>query len=242
MSYPHPNLNLTNPKKGYTHFVVYAEPQIGVAGAAWNATISIEGNTPYVREWLSGLQRCEPNPLHTMLVDNQEIPTLFHPCVDEDTNSPSAVAGVGCICRRTWCDPTFGLPVVGRHHRTRSGDFDRWTYTTYAPLDLRPDDVLACVVIDRGNLFWARTTTDMLVFLPQLGKRGYNAGPFAGDGGAAAFAAYLQQLIDTEGQDTAAHHHRYDDPDPRILAWVRSTAAAESPELTLKDLKAIQRG
>lgn len=135
MSFTHPDLNLTDPTKGYAHFVLYAEARIGVAGAAWNATVSIERQSPYAREWLDRLVRCDPNPLHTTLVGNQAIPKLFHPCVDDD--SPSAVSGMGCVCRRTWYDPKFDLPV-GKHYRSVSGGTDHWTYTTYAPLDLRP--------------------------------------------------------------------------------------------------------
>ncbi|MEU9837289.1 hypothetical protein AB0D67_37630 [Streptosporangium sp. NPDC048047] len=240
MNAMHPDLNLTDPRKGYTHFVLYTEPSIGIAGAAWNATLSIERHSPYVQEWLSRLERCEPNPLHATLVDNQEIPKLFHRCVDEDKDSPSAIKGVGCTCRRTWYDMEFGLPVVGRHFRGSGGVNDRWTYTTYTPLDLRPSDVFSSVVIDHG-LFWVRTAAGVLSFLPQRERRGYGAGPDSGTGGSTAFAAYLQQLVDSDGRNTAASVHPSDDLDPRIHAWVRSEAAGQRQELTLRDLEAICR-
>ncbi|MBK3645692.1 hypothetical protein [Streptomyces sp. MBT33] len=238
MTYQHPDLNLTDPTKGFAHFVLYTEPRIGAVGAAWNATVSIERPTPYVEEWVGRLERCEPNALHTTLVDPQEIPRLFHPCVDEDKASPSAVSGDGCTCRRTWVDPEFGLPVVGEHFRTVGGSSDRWTYTTYAPLDLRPDDAVESVIVDRGGLFWARTTEGVLSVLPMLESSGYGAGPTAGAGGASAFAGYLQQLLDTSGHDAAARGRASERHDPRILAWVRSDAARRA-ELTMTDLELL---
>lgn len=216
-----PELNLTDPGRGYVHFVLYAEPRISAAGAAWNATVTIEASTPYVHEWVERLQRCQPNALHTTFVDSQEIPRLFHPCVDEDTASPAA-QGERCYCLRTWTDPEYGLPVVGRHHRGIGGD--RWTYLTYAPLALRPDDVVASVITDRGDLFWARTTTGVLAVLPMLEAHAYGAGPAAGTGGAGAFAAYLQQLAASQGRDTAAHGR--DTDSPALLNWARSPNAS----------------
>lgn len=242
MTLPRQDLNLTDPAKGYTHFVLYTEPQLGAVGAAWNATISIERQSPYSREWLDRLQRCEPNSLHATLVESQRIPDLFHPCVDENTDSPSAVGGTGCVCRRTWYDPQFGLPVVGEHFRTRGGDTDRWTYRTYAPLDLRPDDVFASVVIDRtSGQFWIRTAAGTLSLLPEYVTRGYDVGRTGS--GPGAFAEYLHKLVASDGLDTAASTPPLGwDVDPRLLAWVTSPDANRDQELTLEDLKAIQRG
>ncbi|GAA2417535.1 hypothetical protein GCM10010404_90120 [Nonomuraea africana] len=242
MSFTHPDLNLTDPTKGYAHFVLYTEARIGVAGAAWNATVSIERQSPYAREWLDRLVRCEPNPLHTTLVDNQAIPKLFHPCVDDDKNSPSAVEGSGCICHRTWYDPEFGLPVVGEHYRTVGGDTDRWTYTTYAPLDLRPRDAFAYLVIDRtSGLFWIRTTAGTLSLLPEHHSCGYDVGRTGG--GPCAFAEYLHKLVASDGADTAIGGLPHgQSADPQILAWVTSTDAKRTQELTMEDLKTIQRG
>jgi len=119
-------------------------------------------------------------------VESQRIPSLFDPCVDEDPASPSAVGGTGCVCRRAWSDPEFGLPVVGEHFRTRGGATDRWTFRTYAPLDLRPDDVFASVIIDRtSGLFWIRTAAGTLSLLPESVSRGYPGdaeGPQTADG------------------------------------------------------------
>ncbi|MFC5188003.1 hypothetical protein [Actinomadura harenae] len=236
------DLNLTDPTKGYFHFVLYAEPQNGAAGAAWNATISIERPSMYSREWMNRLQRCEPDTLHTTLVHPQKMPSLFQPCVDEDPDSPSALMGSGCTCRRTWTDPLFGLPVVGEHYRTVGGQIDQWTYFTYAPLDLRPDDVLSAVVIDRDSgLFWARTSTGDLALLPMSNSQGYDVGRRGG--GPGYFAEYLHQVVASNGRDTAIARQPYNpDVDPNLLAWVSSPHSNRTQELTLPDLKAIQRG
>ncbi len=63
--------------------------------------------------------RCEPNAMHCTLVEQRKIPALFHPCAEEDKDSPSAIRGSGCVCRRTFYDIEFVLPVVGAHSRTR---------------------------------------------------------------------------------------------------------------------------
>ncbi|MEV1173931.1 hypothetical protein [Nonomuraea sp. NPDC049784] len=241
MSFTPADLNLTDPTKGYAHFVLYAEAQIGAVGAAWNGTASIERHSRYVREWRDRLVPCEPNPLHTTLVHHRDIPRLFDPCVDDDKDSPAAVSGSGCVCRKTWYDPEFGLPVVGEHYRTDGAQIDEWTYTTYAPLDLRPRDVFASLIIDRvSGLFWIRTTTGMLSLLPERVSRGYEVG-YKG-GGPTAFAEYLHKLLASGGRDTAAGDlPKGQNADPQILAWVSSQDAARTQELTLDQLKAIQR-
>ncbi|MFI1839462.1 hypothetical protein [Streptomyces olivaceoviridis] len=87
-----------------------------------NAVLDIEAQqavTPHFQEWLGRLVRCEPNALHCTLVGSKEIPVLFHPCVTEDPSSPLASNGSGCMCRRTFYDPEYGLPVVGQHFKQR---------------------------------------------------------------------------------------------------------------------------
>ena len=112
---------------------------------------------------------------------------------------------------------------------------------TYTPLDFRPRDTFGSLIIDGGLLFWARTADGVLTLLPQESGRGYGVG--YGGGGPHELAQYIQKLIDTDGQDTAANASRYDDRvDPQILAWVSSKDADRTHELTLEDLKAIQRG
>lgn len=242
MSYRPRDLNLAyEPAKGWAHFVLYTEPRHGVAYGALNGTASIEQVTPYVREWLGRLQRCEPNALHTTLVPADKIPDLFHPCVYDDKDSPSAVGGSGCVCHQTFLDPEFGLPVVAEHYRTVSGNIDSWKYLTYTPLDLRPQDSFASLAL-AGDQFWARTTGGLLVLLPEEHGHGYGVG-YSG-GGPYELAGYISRLVESGGKDTAADSLRRssDAPDPRILAWVSSQAAKRPQELTLEGLKRIQQG
>ncbi|WP_331729606.1 hypothetical protein [Streptomyces platensis] len=241
--YTHSELNLTDPTKGYTQFVLYTEPRLGVACASLNATVTIRRQTPYGQEWRDRLQRCVPSAMHATLVDSMMIPKLFEPCVDEDTDNSSAVRRSSCACYRTWYDPEFGLPVVGEHYRTVSGDIDDWTYTTYTPLDLRPDDVFASLIIDGENgLFWARTADGTLSFLPQEQGRGYGFGRTGG--GPTDLADYLTKLLASDGKDTAAGGPPYSirTVDQQILAWVESKPDARHLELTFEELRAIQRG
>ena len=115
MTYMHRDLNLTNPGKGFAHFVLYTELNNGLVTNALNATASFEKQTSRVREWLDRLQRCEPNALHATLVRTTDMPKLFHPCVYQDDNSPAGVGGSGCTCFQTYYDPEFCLPVVADH-------------------------------------------------------------------------------------------------------------------------------
>lgn len=243
MSYKHRELQITyTPGKGWYNFVLYVEPKLGFASTSLNAAFSLERPTACVDEWRGRLQRCEPNALHTTLVESRTIPDLFHPCVDEDPDSPSAIGGKGCVCYQTWYDPEFGLPVVAHHHRTVRGRTDQWKYLTYAPLELRPDDTFASFVIDHGY-FWIRTTEGVLSILPQKEGRGYGMG--YGGGGPYELARYLQKLIDSDGQDTAAGSGSpaaVSQPDRRLVEWVTSDDVAWSQELTLKDLKKIRHG
>jgi hypothetical protein len=241
LPYQPPELNLTDPTKNFLHFVIYTEPSLSIASNSLNADISIEPvqtQSRYFQEWLSRLVRCEPNALHCTLVEQQKIPALFHPCVEDDKASPSAVGGSGCVCRRTFYDPEFGLPVVGEHFKhVGTGGLDQWTYQTYAPLDLRPHDTFSSFITERG-LFWARTEKGALSILPQQNSRGYNIG-YSG-GGPHALAGYLTQLADSDGQNTAAGAE-YNQAHPAILAWTQSEAADRGVnELTLRDLKAMR--
>ncbi len=240
MSYQPPGLNLTDPTKGYLHFGVYTEPRLSIATTSLNADVSIEDLTPHVQEWLGRLVRCEPNALHCTLVGPKKMSALFHPCVKEDRNSPSAISGSGCVCRRALYDPEFGLPVVAEHFKhVGEGGTDRWTYQTYAPLDLRPGDAFDRFIISRG-LFWVRTEKGLLSILPQRHGLGYNVG-YSG-GGPHALAAYLSQVATTNGENTAAGTP-YEKAHPAILAWTQSSAAERGTnELTLHTLQAMQQG
>ncbi|MFJ6686713.1 hypothetical protein [Streptomyces werraensis] len=239
MTYDARNLNLTDPTTGYLHFIVYTEPRLSIASNSLNADVSIERQTPLVQEWLARLVRCKPNALHCTLIEQQKIPTLFHPCVEEDKASPSAIAGSGCVCRQTFYDPEFGLPVVGQHFKhVGEGGTDRWTYQTYAPLALRPGDTFSRFIVS-GGLFWVRTEKGILSILPHQNAHGYNVG-YSG-GGPHALAAYLTQVAATNGKNTAAGTP-YEKAHRAILAWTQSSAADRGTnELTLNDLKAMQR-
>ncbi|MGW2183978.1 hypothetical protein ACWCXX_39620 [Streptomyces sp. NPDC001732] len=242
MPYEARDLNLTDPTKGYLNFVLYTEPQRGAVTSSLNAVLDIEAQqtvTPHFQEWLGRLVRCEPNAMHCTLVGSTYIPTLFHPCVTEDPSSPSAISGSGCMCLRTFYDPEYGLPVVGKHSKHRGeGGTDQWSYTTYAPLELRPDDVFSRFHTGRG-LFWARTDKGVLSFLPQRNGLGYEIG--YNGGGPHALAAYLTQVATTDGQHTTAGA-QYEDAHPAIVAWTQSKAADRGTnELSLSDLKAMMQ-
>lgn len=240
MTYEARDLNLTDPTKSYLHFVLYTQAQNGTASSTLNAELKIEAPqtvTPHFQEWLGRLVRCEPNAMHCTLVEPTKIPTLFHPCVTEDKNSPSAINGSGCVCRRTFYDPEFGLPVVGEHFKhTGTGGTDQWSYRTYAPLELRPDDIFSRFHTGR-SLFWARTDKGDLSILPQHHGVGYEIG--YNGGGPHALAAYLTQIARNDGGTTPAGT-RYEEAHPAILAWTQSKAAERGTnELSLGDLQAM---
>lgn len=240
MTFEPRDLNLTDPEKGYLHFVLYTEARLGIASSSLNAELDIEASqtvTPHFQEWLSRLERCEPNAMHCTLVAPAKIPSLFHPCVTEDQNSPAAISGSGCTCRRAFYDPQFGLPVVGEHFKhVGTGGTDQWSYKTYAPLELRPDDIFSSFITGRG-LFWARTDKGDLSILPQKHALGYNIG-YSG-GGPHALAAYLTQIARNNGGTTPAGTP-YEDAHPAIVAWTQSSAADRGTnELSLSDLQAM---
>jgi hypothetical protein len=81
--------------------------------------------------------------------------------------------------------------------------------------------------------------TGALSILPQKHAIGYNIG-YSG-GGPHALAAYLTQVADSDGQNTAAGTE-YEVAHPAILAWTQSQAVdRDANELTLDDLKAMQQ-
>jgi len=228
------------PDQEWAHFVLYTEPGSGIVSSAFNDMLRVDGDSPYAREWRDRLQQVEPNPLHTLLLpDKRKMPALFHPCVYEDENSPSAVGKSGCVCFQSWYDPEFGMPVVADHYRTVGGRIENWTHRTYAPLDLRRDDVFDSLIIDGGRNFWIRTTDGLLSFLPQHRMHPYNIG--YGGGGPGELARYIQKLIDTNGEDTSANTgFGGREVHPGILAWVSSEDSTHSRELTLDDLRALR--
>ncbi|MEV5567917.1 hypothetical protein AB0L54_34440 [Streptomyces sp. NPDC052196] len=236
------DLNLTDPTNGFMHFVLCTEPPLGIASSSLNAELAIDAQqavTPHFQEWLSRLVRCEPNAMHCTLVESTNIPALFRPCVTEDPSSQSAIAGSGCVCRRTFYDLEFGLPVVGKHFKhSGTGGTDQWSYKTFAPIALRPGDTFSRFHTGR-SLFWARTEKGDLSILPQREGQGYGLG--YGGGGPHALAAYLTQLAETDGQNTAvAASYAREDAHPAILNWTQSSATDRNTnELSLSDLKAM---
>ncbi|MFF7251186.1 hypothetical protein ACFZBU_45895 [Embleya sp. NPDC008237] len=241
MRYQPHDLTLTyEPARRMVHFVLYADPTRGIVTNALNAEIYIHSPTRHVEEWARRLERCEPNPLHAAILDNRSMPELFRRCVEEDGDDPTALAtGSACSCYRTLYDPEFGLPVVAKHRRVDAASADKWSYQTYAPLELRPQDTFAALVVDRGEYFWIRTTDGLLSFLPQGPSRGYGVG-YSG-GGPAELALYIDRLIDSDGRDTAVHPTPHNwDTHPNVDAWTSSTAATRTQELTLDDLRALR--
>ncbi|MFG2395172.1 hypothetical protein ACGFYF_40880 [Streptomyces lavendulae] len=239
MSYEAHDLNLNDPTQGYLNFVLYTEVRFGVASSALNAEVFFEANqtqTHHFQEWLSRLVPCEPNAMHCTLVPTVDIPTLFRPSVIEDRNSPTAPES-RCTCRRAFYDPEFGLPVVGEHFRhVDTSGTDKWSYQTYAPLELRPDDTFSRFHTDR-RLFWARTEKGNLSILPQRHPLTYNIG--YNGGGPRALAAYLTQLATTNGQNTTAGAP-FEIAHPAIVAWTQSKATERGTnELSLSDLQAM---
>ncbi|WP_331731574.1 hypothetical protein [Kitasatospora sp. NBC_01300] len=246
------DLTLTyDPNKTWAHFLLYTEPERGIIGASLNATVKIERTSAYVQEWEQRLRRCTPNPLHTTMVDNKDIPALFHPCVEEDKESPSAVDGTGCTCYRTSLDPATGMPVVSWHYRTSTGDspasilpwktdsdtpIDRWTHHTYAPLGLRDTETCTSLIIDRrSGHFWLRSDHGTLYLLPERNGHGHG---LEGASGRGALADFIQQLVESEGQDTSVAAPRKRTPTaPGIEAFLQSPEARRTQELSLTDLR-----
>ncbi|MFJ5926558.1 hypothetical protein ACIQF6_28545 [Kitasatospora sp. NPDC092948] len=241
MSYTQHDLKATydpQDRSSWADFVLYTEPGSDVVTTGLHFDTRIEHTSPYVQEWVRRLRRSTPNALHALLVANQEMPRLFDTCATENPESSSVVGGAGCTCLRTLTDPQFGTPVVAEHYRTASGSTDRWAYETLSPINLRDGESVVVLVIDRGT-FWARTSRDVLCLLPQRRANGYNVG-YSG-GGPWALAAYLQQLVDSDGKDTAALRPGGGSPGRGLLEFTTGESDARSQELTLDQLKAIAR-
>jgi hypothetical protein len=242
MAYQHDDdLHLTyDSRRGYWHFVLYIEPPAG-AGSAINASQSFKKSTSsYAGEWLSRLIQCEADALHVSLVRPHDAPKLWDPCVYEDHKSPSAVAGSGCLCWKTFRDSVTLLPAVAHHYRTASGDIDEWTYFTYAPLSLPDSDRLDRLVIDReADMFWVRTDRGTLHILPEKQGAGYGTG--YGGGGPSELARMIEKIIKSDGYDVSAGTE-HKPSGAKVYSWTRSVAADRTQELTLDQLKLLDRG
>ncbi|MEW1912544.1 hypothetical protein AB0442_29605 [Kitasatospora sp. NPDC085895] len=130
--------------------------------------------------------------------------------------------------------------MVAHHYRTVTGNIENWKRTTYAPYALREGESFASLIVDRGDLFWIRTQAGLLSLLPERSGSGYGIG--YGGGGPTQLASYIQQLLDTDGHNTTAQPG-WGNVDKPILDWAGDRANKSlTQELTLHDLRRIQRG
>jgi hypothetical protein len=239
MSYQHDrDLNMTySPDRGYFHFVLYIEPP-ATPGSAINASQIVEASTSrYAAEWRDRLISCDPDALHVSLVTKDEAPNLWHPCVYDDPNSPSAIAGEGCVCWQTFQDPVTLLPVVADHYRTVSGNSERWRHFTYAPLSLRDGERLDKLIIDReADMFWVRTDRGTLHILPEKQGAGYGTG-YSG-GGPSELTGLIEKIVKSDGYDVTPGIPN-GVSNQKVFSWVSSGSADRTQELTLADLKVL---
>jgi hypothetical protein len=234
------DLHLTHsPSRGYWHFVLCIEPAVGPFSAI-NASVIIEDSASrYAAEWIGRLTQCDPDALHVARVGKDDAPRLWHPCVYEDPDSPSAVARDGCVCWQTFRDPLTWLPVAANHYRTVSGNIETWRRYTYAPIALPDGERLSRLIIDsEGGTFWVRSARGDLYILPQKQGAGYGVG--YGGGGPVELARMIEKIVESDGYDVAAGTPR-GMPSKRVLSWVSSKAADRTQELTLDQLQTLYR-
>jgi len=228
------------PSSGPWHFVLSVESH-GPSAAAFNASLIIEGSTsPHVAEWLDRLVRCDPDALHVARVGSSDAPKLWHPCVRDDPESPSAIGGDGCVCRQTFRDPVTLLPVVAHHFRTVGGEIEEWRYLTYAPLALPEGERLSALVVDReATLFWVRTARGTLHLLPEDARSGgYGVGHRGA--GTTDLAHLVQRIVTSGGRDVSAGKTR-DPLNEKVYSWVTSRAADRTREIPLSRLEHLCR-
>ncbi|WP_405113469.1 hypothetical protein OG559_06595 [Micromonospora sp. NBC_01405] len=241
MTYEHGrDLHLTyDPGRGYWHFVLYIEPPIG-PGSGLNSGKVIETCTSrYAAEWINRLTPCDPDALHVALVGKADAPSLWHACVYDDPDSPSAVARDGCVCWRTFHDPVTWLPVAANHYRTVSGNHENWRHHTFTPLALPEKERLERLIIDHeAHTIWVRTDQGTLHFLPEARGVGYSVG-YKG-GGPAELARMIEKIVKSDGHEVTAGTSR-GAPNEKVLSWVSSKAADRTQELRLDHLKLLCR-
>ncbi len=235
---PRREFNLSyDPQRGWFNFVLYSEtPKLW--GSALNATQQLRKSSRYTQEWIGRLQDIEPTPLHMALVSNDEAPRLWDPCVFDDPESPSAVAGDGCLCLTTLYDPLTWMPVVKQHYRTVSGNIENWTYWTFSPLSLPEGPALERLIIDQdAGVMWLRNDRGELHFLPEKTGEGYNVG--YGGGGPGKFAAMIEKIVASDGHDitpdtsqVTANRHLKD--------WTSSPVSDRTQELSLAQLRTLR--
>ncbi|MCG5452941.1 hypothetical protein [Micromonospora hortensis] len=241
MTYEHArDLNLTyDSGRGYWHFVLYIEPPHG-AGSALNGGKIMQASTSrYAAEWINRLTECDPDALHVALVGKNDAPNLWHPCVYEDPESPSAIARDGCVCWQTFHDPVTWLPVAAHHFRTVSGNHEYWRHFTFTPLALPEKERLDRLIIDsEADSIWVRTDQGNLHFLPEARGAGYSVG--YGGGGPTELARMIEKIVQMDGYGVAAGTSR-GMPNEKVMSWVSSKAADRTQELGLEQLKLLCR-
>ncbi len=241
MTYQHDrDVYLTHsPERGYWHFMLYIEPP-AYTGGAINAGQQLDTYASrYAAEWRDRLTPCTPDALHVTLVTPDEAPQLWHPCVYDDPDSPSAVAGDGCLCWRAFRDPITWLPVAVHHYRTVTGDREHWEHHTYAPLALPDGEQLTALIIDReADMVWARTDRGTLHILPEKQTAGYSTG-YPGSG-PAELARMIEKIVASDGYDVTPGTPNQQ-PAETVFGWASSHAAAHTQELTLQQLMLLCR-
>lgn len=232
------DLNLTyDPQRGWFNFVLYSEgPQSW--HSALNATQRLRKSSRYAQEWIDRLQATDPSPTHMALVKNDEAPLLWNPCVFDDPESPSAVAGDRCGCLTTLYDPLTWMPVVKEHERTVGGDSERWKYWTFSPLSLPEGQVLERLIIDQeAGVMWLRNDRGELHFLPEKVAEGYEVG--YGGSGPGKLAAMIEKIVDSDGHDVTPDTNQVT-AHPHLKDWTSSPESKQTRELSLAQLEALR--
>ncbi|MET8751373.1 hypothetical protein ABZW32_14930 [Streptomyces sp. NPDC004667] len=225
-----------DPRKGWLRLEVYVEPENGIAMFMRNGHVSArKDDSPLTNEWISRLNDAKVTALHVLLVTEDKIGDLFHPCVYDDKNSPSAVIGSGCLCKKALTDPLTGLPVVREHYRTVSGNIETWTYRSITGRGLPPASKAVSIIIDRHQ-FWLRDDDGTLQFLPRTDNSGYGIG-YAG-GGPYTLCQMIEQLVESDGATAVPPLHR-PKPNAALAAWARDKTIDHQGEYTLADLRAL---
>ncbi|MGP4004415.1 hypothetical protein [Streptomyces sp. 8N706] len=118
---------------------------------------------------------------------------------------------------------------------------DPWSFPAFNKRDPEGEDVRSARVGQLAAVYWINLTVpNFYGLLPQQRALGYNIG--YNGGRPHALAAYLSQVAATNGEETAAGVP-YEQAQPAILAWTQSSAADRgTSELTVHDLRAMQRG
>ena len=133
------------------------------------------------------------------------------------------------------------LPVAANHYRTVTGNIENWQYRTYASLSLPGNERLEALIIDR------ETHTFGI-----LQKRRAPAPSTSADGGRVRLRIRRRRSSATgpdDRQDRRVRRVRrggrtggvYTRERAGSGAWVRSTAADRTQELTLDELKVLSR-